>query len=104
MKNTMVIMRKKPMIYYEMEENKLRGFDTFYDEYESEINKLTRNITTSNTTKKYFIFDRKISRDDLMEMKIDSMPGFRIKWFYEKSDPKNSDSSLTKKFSRYQIF
>ena len=91
-----------------MEENKLRGFDTFYDEYESEINKLTRNITTSNTTKKYFIFDRKISRDDLMEMKIDSMPGFRIKWFYEKSflqsDPKNSDSSLTKKFSRYQIF
>ena len=95
---------RKPTMYYEMEKNKLQGFDTFYDEYESEITILTRNITTSDTTEKKFIFDRKFSRDDHMELKTDLMPGLRIKWSYEKSfrqsEPIIADSPLTNKFSR----
>ena len=62
----------------------------FYDkkkydqkDIDTDLTHWSKNITAPGST--YYIkLDRKVSQDEIRNMKLDKMPGFRFTWNYDK--------------------
>ena len=70
-------------LFINVESNMMEGFDKFWSDNEIPVTTLHRNITPSGANL-FYIFERKISEDELNDIHMDSMPGFRITWHYNK--------------------
>ena len=86
-----------------------------YDKIEFDYKTIDANLTSwsksingplyssSNT----IAHDREVSRDDIRNMKLDMMPGFRLTWNYNNvklmPEPKYSNENKTKQFVRYNF-
>ena len=80
---------KSITLNFEMEGNFLYGVDRFWDgsTYRSDgETKLTKKYSPPGS-KRYFSLERLIPGDQIREQKkIDSMPGVKIKWYYNNKD------------------
>ena len=78
-------------VYFDIEWNSLketlRGQEKLrFDDYMFGLdeNSYSINITKPRKLRNYYLnLDRKVSKEDVTNMKLNLMPGFKIKWFYE---------------------
>ena len=69
------------------------------------MTKWTKNIPAPNPGNGYYtiILDREVSQNDIRNMKLDLMPGFRFTWSYDKQieqEAKYVNDGITKEFVR----
>ena len=70
-------------LYINVEKNILRGFDALYYDKRYSVSTISRNITiTPAVGSTVYALQRKISEDEMEDVKMDLMPGFRLKWNY----------------------
>ena len=73
---------------------------------DADLRKWTKNITAPNPEYGYYFIklDRKVSQDDIKNIDLDMMPGFRFTWNYTRVvEPKSiySNQDKNKQFVRY---
>ena len=76
-----------------------------YASIDTDLSHLYMNITAPNPEYGYYyiLMNRKVVADDIMNMNIDLMPGFRLKWNYDsnmKAEDKYSNEVKSKYFAR----
>ena len=80
-----------------VENNMIHGVDNFFDFFDTfhaHNTSFTRKFNPPKS-KQWFQLYRKIPKNDLNELKLDVIPGFRIKWYYNDSlKPEYFDSHL----------
>ena len=67
-------------LYINVEKNLVQEFDDFYSSIGSTISK----EFSPPGSLKWYALTRKISFGDLNQIQMDSMPGFRLIWYYNK--------------------
>ena len=85
-------------LYINVEKNLMQEFEKFYgDNY---ISTESREFSPPGSWKTY-VLTRKISVGDLNQIQMDSMPGFRLIWYYNKViDKTYTSSDIRKNFKR----
>ena len=79
------MQRNNTSLHINIEKNLVQGVDRFYDRYENPVSTLNRTITIpySSSMPWYTIsLKRKISEDNIKDVKMDIMPRFRFSWHY----------------------
>ena len=99
-----VQMNDNVTIYFEVEKNLIHGLDNFIEKGNEDIRKTSyRTQFTPAGVSQYYGLTRTISLDDSYDLKMMSMPGFRIKWYFsEEINPYNILNS-SKIFRRYDL-
>ena len=88
--------------------NNIIGSDSLYDNFgilDSNIEKITRILNRWNIQSLgdyYLVFERQVSRNQIHELEMDTMPGLSLEWNYDNyatTSKANNDISSTE-FSR----
>ena len=84
--------------------SKSHEYHTFqYRHIDTSLTPAYRNFTAPRS-KKHFKLSRDVSSEDVDQMKMEKMPGFRFSWWYTgavvTSDPKYKDEQINKHFVR----
>ena len=100
------IQRNNTSLHINIEKNLVQGVDRFYDKFENPVTTLNRTITNPYPSymKWYNInLKRKISEDNIKDIKMDVMPGFRFSWHYSdffSPNPNYQSKDITIEFRR----
>ena len=87
-------------LYINVEKNTVLEFDKFWSDNESHVLSLNRTITPPGLHKGYAL-TRRMSEDDISELQMDLMPGFRLTWNYNQElKPTKHESELSSYFLR----
>ena len=70
---------------------------------DADLTQWSKNITAPKSGYYKFVLDRRVSADDIKNLELDMMPGFRFTWNYDKQEQwsKYSNNEVTKQFVRY---
>ena len=66
-----------------VESNVLNQFESFSSSFARPETKLSRAVSPPDSSK-YYALTRKISEDEIDELEMDLMPGFRMEWYYNR--------------------
>ena len=75
---------------FNIQKNTMKGVTddmtfTYVGEINADLTHWNKNMTPPNPYRYYQIYlNREVSKDDIMDMKLDLMPGFRLMWNYNK--------------------
>ena len=78
-------------------------FDCFYCYIEPELTHWNKSITGPFDGQYYIEYDRKLTEEQLQNLKMEQMPGFKISWNYDLEVdpfPMFCNDSITKSFVR----
>ena len=70
-------------LYLNIGNNVLHQFDSFSSSFAQPETELSRVVSPPDSPK-YYALKRKISEDEINELQMDLMPGFRLEWHYNK--------------------
>ena len=87
----------------EVSDNDQTSFD--YNDIDADLTHWSKNVIGRSYSYRIEL-DRKVSADDINNMDLDMMPGFRLTWNYNKHvEPETGYGSrtVTKQFVRYNL-
>ena len=101
--NTTLMFNIKKRTMKEVSDNDQTSFD--YNDIDADLTHWSKNVIGRSYSYRIEL-DRKVSADDINNMDLDMMPGFRLTWNYNKHvEPETGYGSrtVTKQFVRYNL-